>query len=137
LLLVLAGCASDKTPSVAGTPPQGTVTLRTNAARYGPGDKPTLTLRNDTEGRVGYNLCFVFIHLERREADTWKAVVASLGPEGAGCTLPGYSLQRGETATGEVQLPSDLSVGTYRLTHRVEIESADQTIATDAFEVTA
>ena len=139
LLLLLMGCASEKTPAAGGgTPSDGTVSLAADAGRYAPGDKPTLTLRNGTEGQVGYNLCFAFVHLERREANEWKSVTANLGPGGnVACTSELRLLQQGASATGEVHLPGDLPPGTYRLTHRVEIESADQTIATDAFEVTA
>ena len=135
LMLLAAACGSDEPRLVSGNTTAGEVTLRADATRYAPGDKPKLTLSNNSEGDVGYNLCFAFIDLERNEGGTWKPVTAHLGPPDTACTAPLFLLKPGATANGELILPTDLAPGTYRLVHKSDIEGARQPIATDAFEV--
>ena len=134
LFLLVAACNPDEPRTgVSGAAAPAVVSLRTDATRYSPGDKPKLTLSNQTEGAVAYNLCVLNIDLERNDAGTWKQVPTRLGP--GGCTDIGYQLRPGGSANGEVNLPADLPSGTYRFSHVVGIEGVRQPIATDAFQV--
>jgi hypothetical protein len=143
ILLLVTACGSakrdgvdDQRGGVDDQVMQAGISLRTNAQRYAPSDQPQVTLENHSQDQVGYNICFAFLKLERREAGTWQAFSANLGPGGnVVCTAELRLLQPGANASGRVYLPADLPSGTYRLTHDVEINGKRQKAATGGFEV--
>lgn len=88
------------------------VTITPDQSVYTAGSVATITVRNVTDGTVGYNLCEQL--LERRMPGTWTVVEHS--PSGdAACTDNLLSLPADEAVTVQVQLPAELPEGTYRV----------------------
>lgn len=137
LAMVVAACASDPKPTPPSGAPPGVVSLRTDAASYRPGDKAIVTLSNGSQGRVGYNLCFAFLSLERNDGGTWKAAQAQLGPPNMGCTTELRLLRPGGTDSSEITIPAGLAAGNYRVTHNIEVAGSQVRVFSEAFAVAA
>ena len=88
------------------------VTITPDQPTYAAGSVAIITVRNVTEGPVGYNFCERLI--ERAGLGGWD-VVERLPANGGACTMELRTLQPGEAATVQVQLPADLPAGTYRV----------------------
>ena len=94
------------------------------------GDSVTLTLANDTDGRIGYNLCSST--LERQTASGWEVV-----PSDVVCTMELRALEAGSAAEYRVMIPTGIAEGQYRYRTNVEITAtrAYRSVASDAFRV--
>jgi hypothetical protein len=77
-----------------------------------------LTLTNGSDDRVGYNLCSS--QLERKNASGWERIET-----GDVCTMEIRSLDVGQTATFDKNLPAGLASGDYRYVTRVEIPAGE------------
>jgi hypothetical protein len=136
LLLTTAGCISAEPAGNADQPPIGAVTLVADAREYAPGDQVKITLANGSNQRVGYNICFAFLDLERRDKSVWTKVAADLGPGGnVACTAQLIFMPPGEEADSVAHLAEDLSPATYRIAYNVEVGSMGTKVATEAFVV--
>lgn len=113
LSLILAGCSGRPTepPRTGEIRHPGVVQLR--AERTSP-TAILLTLRNESGGLIGYNLCTTA--MERRSGDSWNAV-----PSDGVCTMELRTLASGGTATYTRQMPANLPAGDYRFVTRIEI----------------
>lgn len=84
------------------------VVLETDADVYAPGGSMTLTLENQGDEPVGYNLC---VHgLERRSGDAWTSVESERV-----CTAHLEMLEPGQSAAYGTTVPADLASGEYRV----------------------
>ena len=94
------------------------------------GDSVTLTLDNDTDGQIGYNLCSS--SLERQTASGWEVV-----PSDVVCTMELRTLEAGSAAEYRVLIPSGIAEGQYRYRTNVEITAtrAYRSVASEAFRV--
>ncbi len=114
----------------------GEVDFATDSDRYAAGEQVAIRLTNNTETSLGYNICFAFLKLEAYVDGEWSTINAGLGPDDiTACTAELRSLRPGESAESVAHLPIDLSSGTYRLTHDVEVNGSRRTVATNPFEV--
>lgn len=77
-----------------------------------------LTLTNGSEQRVGYNLCSS--QLDRKSGAGWERVET-----GDVCTMEIRSLDVGQSATFDKNLPAGLASGDYRYVTRVEIPAGE------------
>ena len=109
-VVVLLGCSSslESGDDVAG------IRLTAAPTPATAGDSVTLTLDNETEGPVGYNLCTS--SLERQTASGWEPVPVDLV-----CTMELRSLQAGSDVEYRMPLPAGLVEGQYRYRTNVEI----------------
>lgn len=119
LLLALgAGCAADpggpSDAQLTQISPDGLV-LTTERTSYAPGQAVLLTLRNETGGALGHNLCASV--LERNVAGEWRSVERTAGDP---CAMALAILAAGDTATYTHTLPGNLANGVYRF--RTELE---------------
>jgi len=123
---LIAACMSTGSQN----PPQS-ITLSITPDRLAPGGTATLTLRNGSEETVGYNLCASSL-FRQAGADAWEPV-----PEDRFCTMELRTLPPGEQASFDVQLPADLTPGSYRYQTNVEHmeRGARETVATAPFTV--
>ncbi len=116
-LLMLSACGMD-------------ATLTVDQASYQPGDSVTLTLRNRSLARLGYNLCRV----DLRAADGSQVDDQA---EGA-CPAILVFLESGASTTGRGRLPAVLPEGGYL--YRTSVEGSDgqnETLDSPAFRVAA
>jgi hypothetical protein len=139
LLALAASCLSGGSagePKKQGQEQEPGVFLVANAAAYSGGDQVRLTLTNRTATRVGYNICFAFLNIERDEAGTWSPFRADLGPGGnVACTAQLHFMAPGASAEGVAHLPKDLKLGSYRITYEAEVDGTRVKTATEAFTV--
>ena len=115
------------------TDPQRTgVMFEADRQAYTPQDEIVTSLINNSEDRVGYNLCGS--PLEMRTSGGWIRVARN--PEGP-CIQPLYSLQPGESATFREPASHMPGPGTYRLRTRIEtpIPGEWRDVVTDPFIV--
>ncbi len=141
LLLLAVGCEESSTsPQVEddlfqpghalladGTP----VTLHVEGLLTpGGGADVVLRLDNQSDERVGFNLCFHI--LEERDGESWVTVP---GYESRVCTLVIHFLDPGNSANYNTTLPAGLEAGEYRF--RVAVNLADREemadVATEPF----
>jgi hypothetical protein len=90
--------------------PSGNVTLAATPAETSAGATMSLTLRNGSRERIGYNLCT-------------SAIVTSTGrsvDSDRVCTMELRTLNSGASANYSYELPDDLADGTYRFVTQVE-----------------
>lgn len=123
---LLVACASAGSRSA----PPG-VTLSITPERPTPGSSATLTLRNDSEDLLGYDLCTSGL-FRRTGEDAWEPV-----PEDRFCTMELRTLPPGEQATFPIELPTGLVTGTYRYQTTVELmdRGTREAVATAPFTV--
>ena len=76
---------------------------------YRAGDLITVTLANNTSRSYGYNLCGRTY--EKRTGNDWTA----MPPELRLCTANLLLLPAGEARSGQADIPTDFTAGTYRL----------------------
>ena len=120
------------------------VTFRTAKSTFTPGEDVVLALSNGSPHPLGYNLCFLFVELERYTRG-WTAVSIKRGPDPITgvyiqCDAMMYGIEPGGTATGRWPLPDTLTAGTYRLATRLWVrpegeESEPSRAATAPFVV--
>lgn len=89
--------------------------LTTDADSYAPGAEVRLTLRNETGGVLGHNLCLSV--LERSTGSRWVTVERSTDPS---CQAALAMLEADGTATLTIQLPTNLPAGEYRFRTQLE-----------------
>jgi hypothetical protein len=89
--------------------------LTTDADSYASGAEVRLTLRNETDGMLGHNLCLSV--LERSTVTGWVTVQRTPDPT---CQAALALLEADGTATYTTVLPSGLPAGEYRF--RTELE---------------
>lgn len=117
LLAVLTGCDAEPTgpgAQLVQISPDGLV-LTTDQASYAPGAAVVLTLRNETGGTLGHNLCASV--LERWSGLAW---VETQRAPGDPCPIALALLDADGTATYTHTLPGNLTSGEYRF--RTELE---------------
>lgn len=90
--------------------PSGDVTLLAAPARVSEGATVTLTLRNGSRERVGYNLC---------TSDLQTSAGRSV-PTSRVCTMELRTLEPGGTADHRYKLPLNMPGGSYRFVTQVE-----------------
>ena len=107
--------------------PSGEVTLSAAPARTAAGGTMTLTLRNGSSERVGYNLCTSGI-----ETSAGRAVET-----GRICTMELRTLEPGRSANYAYELPDNLADGTYRFLTSVERMGSGRrgAVRSNSFEV--
>ena len=124
-LLALAACG----PSMqAGA--SSDVTLTVEPQTVATGGSVTLSLRNDSENEVGYNLCSS--GLEQNVDGTWTAV-----PSDRVCTMELRLLHPGEEATYPLELPISVQPGEYRFVTNVDMAAVEDfgPVRSDPFRV--
>jgi len=125
LVLVCAGCANGLLPQDGAD-----ATLRTDRSEYDPGEAATLELSNNSDGSVGYNLCFS--QLERFSSTGWTLAQGTR----TGCLGIQLSLEPGERATGQWLLSADLRAGMYRISTHIEESDGDaKRVSSEPFTV--
>lgn len=87
-----------------------------------------LTLSNESDGPIGYNLCTSALH--RRTAGKWTGVETS-----GFCTMEIRTLQKGGIATFTKILPENTASGEYRYTTNVDSSGSPIVVASDPFKV--
>lgn len=123
-LAVLSGCS-------AFGPDASHVVFETAAAEYAPGAEVSARLANDSDGDVGYNLCFTTVEAK---ADGWEPIDRP-DEEARFCQAILLGLEPGGVAETTVALPADLAAGEYRLVTEVELEDDRRVEVTAPFEV--
>jgi hypothetical protein len=110
----------------------GFATMTVEPASVAPGGAITVTLTNNSDQQLGYNLCPVA--LERMVGDEWEQ-----RPERPAevCTMELRVLDPGSSASYEHTIPPGVPPGSYRFTLRVEWPlGADQVgVVSEPFEV--
>lgn len=96
------------------------------------GDSITLTLRNASDERIGYNLCTAA--LERRSGGSWQAVATDRV-----CTMELRTLAPSDETRYRLDLPGGLAAGEYRYFTNVEaMQSGTRSVVrSESFEVSA
>jgi len=89
------------------------VTLTTDRSSYAPADTVSVTLKNDSDGDVGENLCNRA--LERLTSQSWEEVQRFPEPPNV-CTMSLRILSPGESDRVEAIIPVSAAAGRYRLT---------------------
>src|SRR5665213_4065256 len=89
------------------------VTLTTDRSSYAPADTVSVTLKNDSDGDVGENLCNRA--LERLASQSWEEVQRFPEPPNV-CTMSLRILSPGESDRVEAIIPVSATAGRYRLT---------------------
>ena len=115
LALTTFACSSDSArlptqPEIP--PPEAGVSLAAEAAA---GNAVSLTLRNRSDGSIGYNLCSSAIE-RRTSGGEWT----SAGIERHPCTLELRFLAAQQDATFRLELPEPLAAGEYRARTNIE-----------------
>jgi hypothetical protein len=110
LVLFAAACAPAASSPQAEAASAAPVALTAQVTSPG---AVRITLRNDSSGQVGYNLCSST--LQRRDGATWTAV-----PADEMCTMQLNTLDPGKSATFDKRLPQDAGAGEYRYVTSVE-----------------
>ena len=116
-ILLLTGCTMS-----AAAPDDITLTAAKTESRV------LLTLRNESGGPIGYNLCTSA--LQREIAGKWE-------PEETGdiCTMEIRTLPNGDSATFEKTLPDGLTPDEYRYATSVESNGNRVVVASNSFTV--
>jgi hypothetical protein len=118
LIMVVAGCGTDPSGPADAQWTQISadgLVLTTNQETYAAGDPVVLTLRNETGGVLGHNLCMSV--LERASGSQWVSLERVPGDPCPGAL---ELLDPGASASFTHTLPLNLSPGEYRF--RTELE---------------
>lgn len=105
---LFAACASGLQTGAGG------ISLNVQPEAIAAGETITLTLRNDSPGDVGYNLCSST--LEQRGEDGWQPVATDRV-----CTMELRTLTAGQVTTYPMEVPSDAEAGEFRYVTAVEL----------------
>lgn len=116
LLPMLAGCVTSSGEEING--------VRLSAARTG--EKVLLTLRNNSDEPMGYNLCSSAL----QRGPAWEPVKTD-----EICTMEIRYLGRGASTTFEKTLPSDLTAGEYRYVTIIDAETTRFVVGSNPFRV--
>ena len=109
-IVLLCACSSSPESGDAAS----AVTLAVAPAAASAGDSVVLTLRNDSEAQIGYNLCTSELH--RSTGGEWQSV-----PSDRVCTMELRTLAPQAEDRYTLELPSRLEPGEYRYHTRVHI----------------
>lgn len=110
IVLPAFACSS----TVQGPDANARVTLTTDRANYRPADVVNITLKNDGDSDVGYNLCAR--DLERLSSQSWERVQRF--PEASGvCTSELRILAPGASIQVEAVIPASAAMGRYRFAY--------------------
>jgi hypothetical protein len=109
IILPALACSS----TVQGRDADARVTLTTDRSTYAPADTVSVTLKNDSDADVGYNLCNRA--LERLASQSWEEVQRFPEPPNV-CTMDLRILSQGESVRVEAIIPASAAMGHYRLT---------------------
>lgn len=115
LMVVLAACSSQPPGPLAPSQTPTGVTFKVDRDEYSASDTVTLTLANDTEASVGFNLCAAV--LEREDGDGGWAEVSRYEEEG--CTLVENLLPPGLASEEKQPVQPWMKSGLYRFRDRV------------------
>lgn len=115
LVIVFSACSSQTPGPLAPSQTPTGVDFRVDRDEYSASDTVTLTLTNDTEALVGYNLCSAV--LEREDGDGGWAGVARYEEEG--CTLVENLLPPGLAREAKQPVQPWMKSGLYRFHDRV------------------
>jgi hypothetical protein len=128
--LLASACAADGLPTPPPDPDIGTpgavLEVRTDAARYPAGGTMKVSLRNDTEGRYWFNVCFD--RLERWSGSRWVAA----GEPDRACATYVQELAPQGRAEAHYALDRSLRAGAYRLPVRL---AAGVTVRSNTFTI--
>lgn len=92
-------------------------------------DNVSVTLRNDSRSRVGYNTCLAV--RDRWEGSSWRQIAPFRV-----CTLIGYDLEPGREITFEEAITDEWQPGEYRISLSVSLGSGQRaTISSGTFRV--
>lgn len=108
LMSLVAACATGLQTGAGG------ISLSAQPQALAAGETITLTLRNDSPGDVGYNLCSST--LEQRVGEGWQPVATDRV-----CTMELRTLAPGQVATYPMELPAAATAGEYRYVTAVEL----------------
>jgi hypothetical protein len=112
VLLLATACTS--TTGNRGAP-AASVTLTTDRESYAPGDTVSVTLTNNSDGDVGYNLCLRV--LEHRTSQAWEEV--GYFPQLPDvCIMPLALLRAGKQILVTAVIPGSATAGRYRFDFR-------------------
>jgi hypothetical protein len=114
--------------SMQGAGDSTDVSLRA-AADPGRAGGITLTLHNDSNQSIGYNLCSS--SLEQRSGESWTAV-----REDRACTMELRTLEPGAQTTESMMLPPGTSSGEFRYTTSIEFMEAGERVTVSSNPIT-
>lgn len=118
-IVLLCACASSPEPSPEPSSADVALELEVEPEEVAAGDSITLELDNESSESVSYNLCSS--GLEREAGGAWEDVQSNRV-----CTRELRILPPGEEARYTLQLPDELSPGTYRVYTGVHLNDTDR-----------